>query len=187
VLTAHRPEFRCDHEATGLPSRSSKGGTMHGLACTRHSGQHALIAICLCSQSECSTDCSAGNCLSARKKQREPVKEGLAQDNPNPIRTTAEQHLFWLLREQHRTSAGPPDYTAMMAHFNIAWLKQTKLMLLQVKAPALLCISAMQHVSRHNACTLISLQMLVILLLAICLLGCALPSEHQASLCIADE
>jgi len=123
----------------------------------------------------------------ARKKQRGPGKEGLAQDNPNPIRTTAEQHLFWLLREQHKTAAGPPDYTAMMAHFNIAWLKQTKLVLLQVKAPALLCISAMQHVSRHVACTLTSLQILVILLLAICLLGCALPSEHQASLCIADE
>ena len=76
----------------------------------------------------------------ARKKQRGPGKEGLAQDNPNPIRTTAEQHLFWLLREQHKTAAGPPDYTAMMAQFNVAWLKQTKLVLLQVKAPALLCI-----------------------------------------------
>ncbi len=138
---------------------------MHGMACTRHSGQHALIAVCLCSQSECRTDCSAGNCLSARKKQRGPGKEGLAQDNPNPIRTTAEQHLFWLPREQYKTAAGPPDYTAMMAHFNITWLKQTKLVLLQVKAPALLCISAMQQqASRHIACMVIPMQISLMIL-----------------------
>ena len=161
---------------------------MYGMACTRHSGEHALIAICLCCQSECRAECFAGNCFSARKKQRGPGKEGLVQDNPKPIRTTAEQHLFWLLREQHRTSAGPPDYRAMAAKFNIAFLEQTNLLLLQVTEPALLCISAMQQVSRHFACIVISMQiLLVILLLAICLHGCALPSEHKASLCIADE
>ena len=115
-------------------------------------------------------------------------KEGLVADNPKPIRTTAEQHLFWLLREQHRTSACPPNYRAMAAKFNVAFLEQTNLVLLQVTAPALTCISAMQQVRRHIACIVISMQiLLVILLLAICLHGYALPSEHKFSLCITDE
>ncbi|DBA98766.1 hypothetical protein WJX77_001942 [Trebouxia sp. C0004] len=82
---------------------------MYGMACTRHSG----------------------NCVSARKKQRGPEIEGLVADNPKIIQTTAEQHLFWSLREQHRTSVGPPNYSAMAANFNVAFAEQANLVLLQ--------------------------------------------------------
>ncbi|DBA84566.1 TPA: hypothetical protein ACH3X2_006150 [Trebouxia sp. C0005] len=100
------------------------------------------------------------NCFSARKKQRGPSKEGHAADSPKPVRTTAEQHLFWLLREQHRTSAGPPNYRAMAAKFNVAFLEQTNL---------------------------VSLQTNDIFLLASCLQGFEVPVEERLGLTNADR
>ncbi len=50
-----------------------------------------------------------------------------------------KQELFRMLRDQHATSVGSPNYRAMAAAFHVAFVKQVYLVQLQVRVRALPC------------------------------------------------